>query len=188
VLQDDTNGSNENEMDIFFENIYKKYYPLMLNIAKRYFKYDLHTAKDAVQGSVFVIYKRYDQLHDLEEHQLMAYIAKTVKSVSLNILKKLNGTYSQNISIEDMVGNGIDITDNSVDIQRDFLSTEGYKALKSLILGLSEKLRDVAKLFLLGRWSHDEISEELGISIDTSKQRLSRARKELKKSFHISQK
>jgi len=176
MAQTDTDEFESNEKNDFIEKAYENHRLLMLKIANGYFRNDPCTAEDVVQNSFFVMYKHYDKMRDLDENGLRNYISCIVKSVSLNTLKKLKSVCGKNVLME----NAIDVAGSSVDIQCDFLSKLNYENLVCLISNLSETLKDVAHLYLAEGWSHDEISEKLGISCDASKQRLSRARKELK--------
>ncbi len=57
----------------------------------------------------------------------------------------------------------------------------GYDEIIKLIQELSPGYRIVLNLFIVEGYSHEEISQELGISVGTSKSNLAKARKQLQK-------
>lgn len=64
----------------------------------------------------------------------------------------------------------------SISLRQNALSDMGYKELLGLVQKLSPAYRTVFSLFVIDGYTHEEISERLGISIGASKSNLSRAR------------
>ena len=150
--------------------IFDEYYPLMMHIAKGILK-DHALAEDSVSDSIEKLIKNIHKVGDVPCHKTASLIVTIVRNTSLNILKKAN----RSDSLDDEFFNGI--VDESPTILEKIISDEGFEGIKSIIRSLSPILLDVAELSLIHEYSNKEISELLGISNDTVRTRLSRAKK-----------
>ena len=74
-----------------------------------------------------------------------------------------------------MVGEDYDVYNNEYENNR----LEKIKDIKRLSEDLSEKYGLVFKMYLIENMSHQEISNELGITIGTSKSNLHKAKKKI---------
>ncbi|MEL7002727.1 MAG: sigma-70 region 4 domain-containing protein, partial [Bacteroidota bacterium] len=79
----------------------------------------------------------------------------------------------------------IDLESNA--IENDGLQNLSYKELIALIQELTPAYKAVFNMFVIDGYSHEEIAEELNISVNTSKSNLSRAREVLRKKLRSSQ-
>ncbi len=65
--------------------------------------------------------------------------------------------------------------------EEDSVSKISYEEIISAIKFLTPGYRTVLNLFIIEGFSHEEIANELGISVGTSKSNLAKARKQLQK-------
>lgn len=66
-------------------------------------------------------------------------------------------------------------------VEEDSLSKISYEEILNAIKCLTPGYRTVLNLFIIEGFSHEEIANELGISVGTSKSNLAKARKQLQK-------
>lgn len=66
-------------------------------------------------------------------------------------------------------------------VEEDSISKLSYEEIMSAIKFLTPGYRTVLNLFIIEGFSHEEIANELGISVGTSKSNLAKARKQLQK-------
>lgn len=76
----------------------------------------------------------------------------------------------------------LDITVSQASVhEQDGLDKISYDEIIGFIQKLSPAYRTVLSLFIIEGYSHEEIAEQLGISVGTSKSNLAKARKQLQK-------
>jgi RNA polymerase sigma-70 factor (ECF subfamily) len=134
-------------------------------------------AEDAVSESFEKLMVNIDKLDDVLCHRTKAYIVTTVRNTSINILKKQRRT--DNIADEELDI----IVDTNPSVLDEVVSQEGIDTIKKILKSLPPSQKDTAYLWLFHEYSNCEIAEELGISQDTVRQRLSRARKAIKRNI-----
>ena len=156
--------------------IFEMYRSMMFYIAEGILE-DSTLAEDAVSDSIEKIIQNIDKIKDVSSYRTRGYIAIIVRSVSLDILKKLKA-HKISDTETDILEN---ISDESLSVLDEITGHEGYEALVVAIRALPETLRDPMYLSACKHLSYYEVAEELGISYDTVKMRMSRAKKELKK-------
>lgn len=156
-----------------FEQIFREYYGLMMYIAMGILK-DHDLAEDAVEEAYIKINRHLEKLKSVYCHQTKGYIVKVVRSISYDLYNKKERR-RENIEESPEA-----VPDESINILENFINQESYNHLKEIIRTLPEKQRNVAQLFANG-YSHEEIAQILGISRDSSKQCLHRARKTAQK-------
>ncbi|MCL2852371.1 MAG: sigma-70 family RNA polymerase sigma factor [Defluviitaleaceae bacterium] len=148
--------------------IFDEYYYLMLHIAMEVLK-DRDLAEDAVSESVEKLIKNISNIGEVSCYKTKSYIVIIVKNTSINLLKKM--CLSENHFDETA-----EVVDPDSPIPEKLVSMEGYENLVDIIKSLPPALKDAAILSLVHDRSHSEIAEELGISYDAVKMRLSRAK------------
>jgi len=155
------------------EKIYEEYYGLMMHIALGVLEGHA-LAEDAVSESFIKIMKHNEKIAGLARHQRKSYIVSIVRTTSLDMLRKRGGAFA---SKEDPDKALESVADSSIPVLDGLIAREGCESIVDAIKSLPGTLRDVAYLSLVYDQSHEEISSMLGISYDTSKTRLSRAKK-----------
>jgi RNA polymerase sigma-70 factor (ECF subfamily) len=159
------------------EEICKKYLRTMMCAAFNILK-DHALAEDAVSESFVKIIKSLNKIKSLECHPKVRYIVIIVENTAKDIMRKrLKETSMMDVS-EDSLEK---IPDEDIDILSGLVVKESCDLLTDAIKSLPDKLKEVAYLYMVMGHSHDEISEMLGISYNTSKKRLSRAKEKVKK-------
>lgn len=128
-------------------------------------------AEDSVSQAFFSIARNYKRISHLTSDELQAYAVIVVRNKALDI-------YSLNKRERE----------NSVHADSGSISAGSQKAgcfsgLDEALEGLDEKYRDVITLYYYYGFSAKEVSELLGIHIDTVRHRAMRAKKLLKKAL-----
>lgn len=158
------------------EQIWEKYYGLMLYEAKKYFSTHA-SAEDAVSEACIKIFRNIDKIQEISSYQTRAYIVSIVRTTSIDALRKMSRTKEDADEVPEY------ICDSSPGILESIISKEGYESIKAAIEALPEQLRDVVYLSLVHNYSHGDIAKMLGISQAASKMRLLRAKKEIRKAL-----
>ena len=154
--------------------IYEEYRGLMLYIAMQVLK-DHALAEDAVSESIEKLIRNLHKVGDISCYKTRSLIVVIVRNTAINIWRKAKRTAgSGDIEIEQVVDKAPIAPDKIVSI-------EGYNRIVDIINSLPDTYRDVAVLSFLHEYSHSEIAEMLGISYDTVKMRISRAKKTIRK-------
>jgi RNA polymerase sigma-70 factor (ECF subfamily) len=146
------------------EELYRRFAPKMFGICLRFTKNKME-AEDVLQEGfikVFTYLKDYRS-----EGSLEGWIRRTIVNTAINYYKKRAKTHSD-IQVEQL-----DITEKEVEGVLDKLSA---KELLSVIQQLPDGYRMVFNLSVIEGYTHKEIGKMLGISENTSKSQLSRAR------------
>ncbi len=157
-----------------WQKIYKEYSPKLLGICRRYIQ-DLTIAEDIVQDSFITAIQKSNQLSD--EKALFAWLKKIVVNNVLQYIRKhskdtfittepseIPDAYSE---IEHYI-----MEEKSI-FNYDFTSEELLRSIDSL----PPHHKSVFNLYCIENHSHAEISNLLGISVNTSKSHLLRAKK-----------
>ncbi|MCR6545522.1 RNA polymerase sigma factor [Dehalobacterium formicoaceticum] len=153
-------------------SIYEKYYGTMLGVAKSIIP-DHALAEDAVSESIITIIKNLHKIYDVSSHKTRVYIVIIVRSRSINILNKQNKHKSEHIE-------GEEISDGSIPVLDDLTAREACDNIISHIQALPKSLSEALFLSVVMGHSNKEISDLLRISNDAVRQRLSRAKAQVK--------
>lgn len=153
-----------------FRLLFDRLFPVMCLFAERILKDDA-VGKDVVQEA-FVKLLDKDNEEFTSESALRAYMYILVKNACISLLRKDKKT--QNTSVDD----GILIIEQS--FLHEVLREETYQLLREAIKDLSPQAERVVDLTLNG-YSNQDISEELGVSINTVKTTKRRAYEVLRK-------
>lgn len=161
-----------------FQELFDAFYPPLVIYSYK-FTYDQPASEDLVQESFIYLWENADNLKI--EKSLHAYLFTMVRNRSLNHLKKIKVTdtnYLFDISISPFD-----------DFQEDIFSEieMGQLVLKAeeILNGLPEKMQEIFKLKEMHNLSYKEIAKERGISINTVKTQLKRARFKIKAALLI---
>jgi RNA polymerase sigma-70 factor (ECF subfamily) len=168
--------SSENEKvyirEIDFKKVFDSYFPSLCVFAHRFIK-DEDTAKDIVQEVFVRIWNKVE--HFESEKSMKVYFYLATKNACFDHLKK-----EKRRSLSDELNEEIHIEDSHV--VNEIIREETYRQLEQAIELLPEKARDVMRLNLNG-YSNKEISEELGISVNTIKTHKVLAFKKIREMF-----
>lgn len=159
------------------QKFFKCFYGKMLAVCMRYAD-DYDDAKDIVQEGfikVFANLKSFENQGSLE-----GWVRRIVVNTAIDCVRKKHFLT-------------VDIEDSPEALKSDAVheqeqEDEAYAQMKAeivmkLIQKLSPMYKAVFNLYVLENYSHKEISDELGISIGTSKSNLAKAKMNLKKLF-----
>lgn len=157
-----------------WKQIYNEYSPKLLGICRRYIQ-DIQTAEDIVQDSFMMAIQNSHQLR--EEKAVHAWLKKIVVNNALQYLRKSHKEIfvtSESSVIPDTYS---DMNYPSSEEKHIFIYDFTKEELLSSIDSLPSHHRSVFNLYFIENCSHAEISGLLGISVNTSKSHLSRAKK-----------
>lgn len=147
-------------------------YSKMMVVCLRYAKNE-DDALDAFQDAFIKVFNKLDQFDG--QGSLEAWIKRIMVNTSIDHLRKLK-KHQYTITInEEITGNLLDD-----EIEEDLLDKVNFNDLLGAIHELSPGYRSVFNMYVVDGFSHQEISEKLGISIGTSKSNLSKAKGNLK--------
>ena len=150
--------------------LFDKYSGRMMTVCLRYADDSLE-AQDILQDGFIKVFNSIKSFH--YEGSLEGWIKRIVINTALdNYRKNKKRRYALELDSED-----------AIEIHEEDNIVEGItsKYLLDLIQKLPEGYRVVFNMFALEGYSHKEIAEQLGISINTSKSQYSRARAFLQK-------
>lgn len=148
--------------------LYDKYASQMYSVCMRYAN-SKDDANDIFQQAFYSIYKNLNQVKKPEA--LSGWVKRVFVNTALEVIKK-NARFSNDENIESVV--------DSNENWNDAIQNLSIEELAGLIQQLPEGTRMVFNLYAIEGYSHKEISEQLGISLGTSKSQLFDARKKLK--------
>ena len=140
---------------------------------------DFHIAEDITQETFLEVYRNLATLKEPDRFPGWLYVITSRRCVAwfrkkrshtrlvedINMLMKGKATYSRHVADEQ--------AKNTAETQRE--------VVKQLLAKLQESERTVMTLYYFGEMTCEEISKFLGVSVNTIKSRLSRARQRLKK-------
>ena len=163
---EDCIANNQKAQKLLFEN----YYGYALKIVFRYV-YRYEKAVDIVNDGYVKLFRNISKFQfgqpEHTEMMLMGWIRKIMINTAIDHLRKNNflpeiGAIEENIWIED----------RSQSADQNVL----YKELVSQIKRLPPSYRAVFNMYIIDGLTHQEIANQLGISVGTSKSNLSKAR------------
>jgi len=155
---------------------YDTYSPVLLGICLRY-TIIREDAEDVIHESLMKILKGLDKFNPKFTGSFEVWIRRIAVNTSLNFLReknrtqKLNGWAFQEIQM-------MEADEEEADTLPELLEPE---TVIRLIGDLPDGYRTVLNLYVFDNYSHKEIAAELGISENTSKSQLSKARAFLRK-------
>jgi len=148
--------------------LYDTYSPKMYGLCFRYVK-DSMDAEDILVGAFTKVFDKIQQFKN--EGSFEGWIRKIVVNEALTFLRKNRSMY-------------LEIDLDQADFQPDYNSLSDHletEDLLSIIQALPTGYRIVFNLYAIDGYTHKEIADQLGISENTSKSQLSRARAYLQK-------
>lgn len=152
--------------------LYERFAARMYRVCYRYVKDELH-AEDILVGGFTKVFRHLDGFRYRHEGSLEAWIRRIMVNEALMFLRK----HYQFGLVAESQADGLE-AGSSVEAA---LSAEEIYAL---ILRLPTGYRTVFNLYVVEGYSHQEIAGQLGISENTSKSQLSKARAALRNLLH----
>ncbi|MCX6242580.1 MAG: sigma-70 family RNA polymerase sigma factor [Bacteroidetes bacterium] len=151
------------------EALYNAYASRMFGICLRYAASRMD-AEDILQEGFIKIFMNLSKLHSMEA--LDGWIHRIMVNTAINY-------YTKQLKFQ----NEVSIKSESADatIQEDALSKLSYNELLKILQGLPPGYRTVFNLYVIDGYNHREIGELLGISENTSKSQLWRAKDSMRK-------
>lgn len=149
--------------------LYNYCYPTLRKAAGKFFSAD-EDLMHVINGSFIKII---DNLHKYEPVHFQAWIKRICTNESIDYLRK-HKRYKETFLISSF-GNMYELSDPP-SIEKELEKEQ----LESLLLHLSTPCRIVFNLFAIEGFSHKEISQSLGITVETSKWHTKMARKKLR--------
>jgi RNA polymerase sigma-70 factor (ECF subfamily) len=149
------------------KELYRQFYGYAMSVCLRYCDFEDEAIEVANDGflKVFLNIQRYDP-----NMPFKPWFRRILINTALNHIKK-----KQKLKISTLMDTEYNIPDTE-----EILARLGFQELMALVRSLSTAYRTVFNLYVLDGFSHEEISQELGISVGTSKSNLSKARERLR--------
>ena len=159
-----------------WQKIYSAYSPKLLGICRRYIQ-DLSTAEDILQDSFMAAIQRKHQLKD--ENALFSWLKKIVVNNALQYLRK----NAKEVFIVEEPSETTEISFAMNDTPEEKSHILAYDFTREELLASIDSLpshhQSVFNLYCIENYSHAEISNMLGIPVNTSKSHLLRAKKSI---------
>jgi RNA polymerase sigma-70 factor (ECF subfamily) len=155
--------------------LYIKYYYTVLNVCKKYIR-NLHEAEDLTQDILLKLMNKVDTFKGKSPAQFSSWVKMVSKNSVIDSIRKRRDT--TDIS-EDKLNNlnsyfiNTDVIDNFSEVMSNDINLA--------ISNLSPKYKKVFQLYYIENYSHNEIADELGINVSTSKTNLLKAKLKLSK-------
>lgn len=157
------------------KELYKLYYSFCIGICMRY----CHNPDDAVEVmndgflKVFKTIGNFSPKHENIEASLMGWIKSIMIYTAIDNFRK-NNRYNRQLDIEEIHHNIKDTDESSVDRM-------SYKEIVEMVQKLSPVYRTVFNLYVIDGFKHEEIANQLNITVGTSKSNLAKARINIQK-------
>jgi RNA polymerase sigma-70 factor (ECF subfamily) len=143
--------------------LYRRYYAYGMSICIRYVEEE-HEAITILNDAFLRVFKHINSF-DLA-YEFKPWLRKIIVNTAINYIRD-HRKFKRDI---DMEAAKHEIT------SEDVLSLIAYKELVVLVQSLSLSYRAVFNMYVIDGFKHEEIANELGISVSTSKSNLARAR------------
>ena len=156
-----------------FEELYGRYERLMFVVARDILK-DMHKAEDAVNDAFVNIIKNFKKINAVDSPRTKRFVVVIVRNICFNILKKEKRhpkILSDDICEKDRKTNPA---------EDEFFISYNIEMLQEKIRLLPAKQRDALYLRVVEDMNINEIATLLGLSNETVKKRIQRARRKLR--------
>ena len=154
--------------------LYKKYQGLLFLICMKYIK-DEDNAMDCLQDGFMHIFKKLSAMSPNAVVNLDGWLRVVMRNYCLDIIRKKK----RNVTHIDLENSSYNMVDES-----EFKISISHNTLLSLVDRLPSQYKKVFVMYAVEDLTHKDISNELGISENTSKTNFFRARKKLRKSLY----
>lgn len=152
-----------------FKKLFDQHYQNLVYFANGYL-FDIDASKDIVQEVFIYIWDNSEKLRI--QYSLKAYLYAMVRNRCLNLLKALKVT--DNFTFLDF--NISLILDADFEPKTEQTKSTGYQQILDSIDALPERMQKIVKRKFLYNYKNAQIANELGISVNTVKTQLKRAK------------
>lgn len=159
----------------FMEWLYRRYRRLMFATAWGFFR-ELYTVEDVVSIGCIALMRNVGKLRSMEEPRLRVYIVAAVRSAAINYYNR------QKRTVERFAGalpTDIENSADGYDLETQFEIEDELKRVLSALNRLPEKERIVMLMKYAEDKKDEEIAEVAGLSPNSIRKYVSRARKRL---------
>lgn len=157
---------------IFFEDVFRKYYPHLLAFVERQVG-DRDVAKDFVQDVFFKLYE--SKLIFSSELGLKSWLYKASRNAVLDYLRHLKVRDDHQLLMAEAMMYSGEIDES--------ISEELVQKVNEAIFSLPPQCRQIVRMNIIDGKKYTEIAAELGISINTIKTQIFRGYKKLRESL-----
>lgn len=159
-----------------FKNCYEFFFKDLVIYANKYL-YDYSVGEDIVQEVFVYLWQHSDSIEI--EVSLKSYLYTMVKNRSLNHLKSIKISDRENF---------LEFSNSMIiDIEKPLSSIKSenkmYLKILDIINNMPSKMQEISRLKFVENYKYSEIAEELGISINTVKTQLKRAKIKINESL-----
>ena len=144
---------------------------------------DFHTAEEITQDIFLNVYKKLQTLKNPKQFAGWLYVIATRRCIAWLKKKRIPMKSLDTMQSEEL--EELAYAQYHAEQQKEVVSERHREAVKRLLQKLPESERTVVTLHYLGDMTCEEISKFLGVSPNTVKSRLHRARKRLQKEEHM---
>lgn len=155
-----------------FEVLYNTYKKDMY-IASYSVVHNQHDAEDAIHNAFLAIIPKFTMVDQLTPQQQKAYLCRSARNSAINILSKQH----RDTEFISSYMNNLNSSDDEEDILTEICIQENAKYIKTCILSLPDKYRDVLHLYYVECLDTNQIAKKLGLKIPTVRQRLLRGKR-----------
>ena len=160
-----------NNNDNCKSKLYKKYYYTILNICKKYTN-NRHEAEDLTQDIFLKIVRKLAKFNGSTPAQFTNWVKTLSKNSILDSLKSKRMKFSD-VETNELNDLNLDFVDiDSIDNTNQIIAND----IKLAISKLTPRYKKIFELYYINNYSHDEIADELGINVGTSKSNLFKAK------------
>jgi len=154
--------------------VYESYYDRYFALCKRYLNND-DLAKETLNKMFYQVFTNIKKLKN--PNLFEGWMKKICINTCLNAIRKNKKNKFTNID---------DIPSNKLlEVENEGLSNLAMEEMLEMIMRLPSRMRSVFNLYVVDGFKHQEISEELNISVGTSKFHLHQARIRLQKMIQL---
>ena len=156
-----------------FRELYRKYAPVLLGICTRYSR-DINEAEDILQEGFIKIFNKIGSFRS--EGSFEGWMKRIMINTAINHYHK-NLKHQRYVEINEIQEQLSDDNDQEIDPELPV----NKEIILAIVQNMPEGYRFVFNMFVFEGYSHAEIAEKLGVSVNTSKTQLFKARQYLRK-------
>ena len=158
------------------EVVFRAFYGKMMAVCRRYTSDD-DQAKDIVQDGFIKVFKNLDRFN--YQGSFEGWIRRIMVNTAIDFTRKQKSSHQLSNETKPIEDYGDIAIEEEEEVPEEFqLKISDIKAGMS---ELSTAYRNVFNLYVFENYSHQEIADELNISVGTSKSNLAKARANMKK-------
>jgi RNA polymerase sigma-70 factor (ECF subfamily) len=158
------------------ELIFRSFYSKMMSVCRRYTSDD-DQAKDIVQDGFIKVFKNLERFN--YQGSFEGWIRRIMVNTAIDFTRKQKSSNQSSNETKPIEEYGDIAIEDEEEIPEEFQLQ--VSDIKRGMNELSTAYRNVFNLYVFENYSHQEIAEELNISVGTSKSNLAKARANMKK-------